>query len=161
MAIDMFFKLDGIKGEATDSKHKDEIDIESFTFGVHQTGSSHRGGHGLGAGRAEFQDVMITKYADKASPPLMEHCAKGAHIKTAQITVRKAGGKQEEGYKVHFHDLIISSFTNTGSSEKDSLVETISLNYSGIQFEYAPQSADGTLGGSVKGGWHLRENKPM
>ena len=30
MAVDMFLKLDGIKGESKDHKHKDEIHIESF-----------------------------------------------------------------------------------------------------------------------------------
>jgi len=32
--IDMFLKLDGIKGESQDHKHKDEIHIESFSWGM-------------------------------------------------------------------------------------------------------------------------------
>ena len=32
-AVDFFIKFDGIKGESTDAKHKDEIDVESWSFG--------------------------------------------------------------------------------------------------------------------------------
>ena len=30
---DYFIKFDGIKGESTDAKHKDEIDVESWSWG--------------------------------------------------------------------------------------------------------------------------------
>ena len=36
---DFFLKLDGIKGESTDAKHKGEIEIESFSLGLTNTGS--------------------------------------------------------------------------------------------------------------------------
>ncbi len=32
-AVDYFLKIDGIQGESRDDKHKDEIDIESFSWG--------------------------------------------------------------------------------------------------------------------------------
>jgi len=32
MAVDMFLKLDGIKGESVDHKHGGEIHIESFSW---------------------------------------------------------------------------------------------------------------------------------
>jgi len=162
MAIDMFFKLDGIKGEATDDKHKDEIKIEAFTFGVHQIGASQNTGKGLGAGRAEFIDVTITKHVDKASPPLMEHCATGKHIPSAMITVRKADGKEgAEYYIVKFSDLLVSSFVNTGDDDKDTLVETISLNYSKVVFNYKPQDEKGNLGGNVVGGFDIKLHKAV
>jgi bacteriocin-like protein len=31
-AVDMFLKISGIKGEVTDTRHKDEIHIESFSL---------------------------------------------------------------------------------------------------------------------------------
>ncbi|HAF25425.1 MAG TPA: type VI secretion system tube protein Hcp, partial [Blastocatellia bacterium] len=37
MAVDMFLKLEGIKGESKDKVHKDEIHIESFSWGMDQT----------------------------------------------------------------------------------------------------------------------------
>jgi len=49
MAFDSFLKLDGIKGESADAKHKGEIDILSFSFGASQTGTHATGGGGGGA----------------------------------------------------------------------------------------------------------------
>ena len=34
MASDIFAKIGDIKGESTDSKHKDEIEVLSFSWGV-------------------------------------------------------------------------------------------------------------------------------
>ncbi len=156
MARDMYLKLAGIKGESEDSVHKDEIEIESFTFGVHQVGTSQTGGGG-GAGKASFSDIVFQKRADVSSPLLMQACATGQHIATANLTVRKAGGKQEEYYKIKFTDILVSSFQNAG--EHDEIpVESLGLNYAKIEFEYYPQKGDGTLGGVSKAGYDLKRN---
>ena len=44
MAVDYFLKLDGIPGESTDAKHKGEIDVLAFSWGVSQSGSTAPGG---------------------------------------------------------------------------------------------------------------------
>ena len=48
MAMDQFIKIGALKGEAKDSKHKDEIDVLSWNWGVSNSGSAH----GLLAGPA-------------------------------------------------------------------------------------------------------------
>jgi len=156
MAVDMFLKLDGIKGESPDEKHKDEIAIESFSFGVHQAGTSAAGGGG-GAGKVSFDDIHITKKADVASPLLMLACASGQHIASALLTVRKAGGQQEEYYIIKLSDLLVSSHQNTGHGQEEP-IEQVSLNFSKIDFEYFPQKSDGTLGGKARAGWDLKKN---
>jgi len=50
MAVDMFLKLDPIKGESADQKHKNEIDVLSWSWGLNQTGSQHHSAGG-GAGK--------------------------------------------------------------------------------------------------------------
>ena len=90
MAVDMFLKLDGIEGESKDAKHAGEIDIESFAWGMAQTGSGHRG-TGSGTGKVDVHDITITKVVDKSSPSLMLACANGKHIAKGSITVRRAG----------------------------------------------------------------------
>ncbi len=90
MASDYLLKIEGIKGESTDSKHKDEIEIESFSWGATQPGTFSTGGGG-GAGKVSFQDLHFTSRVSVASPNLMVACASGQHIKVATLTVRKAG----------------------------------------------------------------------
>ena len=47
--VDYFLKLDGIDGESQDQKHKNEIDVMSFSWGEKQTGTAYQGG-GMGSG---------------------------------------------------------------------------------------------------------------
>src|SRR4051794_17608184 len=88
--FDAFLKIEGIDGESADSKHKGEIQLESFSWSESQTGSSTEGG-GLGGGKVSMQDIHFTKKVDKSTPKLMLACASGEHIKKATLTCRKAG----------------------------------------------------------------------
>jgi type VI secretion system secreted protein Hcp len=154
-------KIDGIKGESTDSKHKDEIEIESFSWGATQPGTFASGGGG-GAGKVSFQDIHFTTKVNAASPNLLLACATGMHIKSATLTVRKAGKDQQEFYIVKMTDNLVSSYQSGGSEGSNALpVDQFSLNFAKIEFEYKSQKPDGTLGAPVKGGWDLKANKKV
>ena len=107
MASDIFAKIGDIKGESLDSKHKDEVEILSWSWGVSQSGSITQGGGG-GAGKANFNDFNFTHHVDKASPVLLKACATGEHIKEATITVRKAGKGQQEFLIIKMNDVLIT-----------------------------------------------------
>jgi type VI secretion system secreted protein Hcp len=161
VASDYLLKLDGIKGESTDAKHKDEIEIESFSWGCTQPGTFSSGGGG-GAGKVSFQDIHFTTRVSVASPNLMVACASGQHIKMATLTVRKAGKDQQEYYIVKLSDNLVSSYQSAGSEGSNALpVDQFSLNFAKIEFEYKSQKPDGTLGAPVKGGWDLKANKKV
>lgn len=157
MAIDMFIKIDGIDGESQDDKHTKEIQLESFSLGTNNIGSSGVGS-GVGAGKVSFQDLNCTKLVDSASPLLLKKCAMGEHIAQAVLTVRKAGGKQEDYLQIKLSDLIISSVVHSGSAAGDLPMESFSINYSKIDMGYKPQDKNGTLGAAITGGWDLKKN---
>lgn len=156
MAVDMFLKLDGIKGESKDHKHKDEIHLESFSWGMSQTGT-HGAGGGGGAGKVAVHDISITKFLDKASPALMLYCCNGKHIKEGLITVRKAGEKPLEYLKIKLVDLLVSSVQNAGHGS-DQLSENVTLNFAKFYVDYQEQKPDGsgTPGGEM--GWDVKAN---
>jgi len=156
MTPDIFLKLDGIKGESKDKTHKGEIDIESFSWGLTNGGTMSYGGGG-GAGKVSFQDISVHKLADSSSPSLMQSCAGGNHIKSGVLTVRKAGGKQEEFYKISLTNILVSSISNTGANGGVP-TEMVSLNFEEIKFDYKEQGSDGSLGGVVKFGWNVKQN---
>ena len=160
MAVDYFLKLDGIEGESPDSKHKGEIEIESFSWGATQTGS-HAAGGGGGAGKVSMQDFHFVMKVNKASPKLMLACANGEHLKSALLTARKAGKDQQEYLKVTMSDLLVSSYQTGGSNGGEVPMDQISLNFSKLEYEYKEQKADGTLGGAVKTGYDLKLNKKV
>lgn len=158
MAVDYFLKLEGIEGESQDSKHKAEIDLESWSWGETNAGS-HAYGSGGGAGKVDMHDFSFTMRVNKASPKLLLACANGSHIKTAMLTCRKAGKDQQEYLKIKFSDLLVSSFQTGGSSGDVVPVDQIAINFSKIEYEYAEQKSDGTLGTKVPVHWDLKTNK--
>lgn len=156
--VDYFLKIDGIPGESSDSKHKDEIDVESWSWGATQSGT-FAGGGGGGAGKVQMNDFHFTMHTNKASPKAFLACASGQHIKTAILTARKSGEKQAEFMKITLSDLLVSSYQTSGGG--DIPVESISLNFSKIEMSYSEQKADGTLSGAIVAGWDLKANKKV
>jgi type VI secretion system secreted protein Hcp len=157
MAVDMFLKLDDVKGESKDSKHKEEIDVLAWSWGLSQSGSAHQGGGG-GAGKVAVQDISLTKHVDKASPNLLKFCCSGKHFKEAVLTVRKAGEKPVEYLKITMEQVLISSVSTGGSGGEDRLTENVSLNFAKFKFEYTPQKDDGSAGSAVEAHWNIATN---
>jgi type VI secretion system secreted protein Hcp len=158
-AVDYLLEIDGIKGESSDSKFKDAIEVQSFGWGVANTGT-HAGGGGGGAGKAKFADLSFTSTVNKASPLLMLACATGQHIKKAVLHVRKQGGDQQEYMTITLEDLLVSSYQNGDAPGGDvAVIDSFSLNYAKIKYEYKPQKPDGTLDSAVTAGYDLKANK--
>ncbi len=157
-AVDYFLKVEGAEGESPDAKHKKEIEVESWSWGESQMGSSHSGG-GAGAGKVSFQDFHFVSRIDKSSPALFLKCANGEHTKKAVLVCRKAGKEQQEYLTVTMEDVLVSSFQTGGSQGSVLPTCQVALNFSKIEFEYKEQKADGTLGGSTKKFFSVKDNK--
>jgi type VI secretion system secreted protein Hcp len=160
MAVDYFLKLDGIEGESTDNKHAKEIDVEAWSWGESQTGSSVPGGGGGGAGKVSMQDFSFVMKFNKASPKLMLACATGKHIKSARLAVRRAGQGQQDYLTFAFLDVLVSSY-QTGGAEASGLtpVDQVSLRYAKIEVEYKTQKPDGSLIVAAQFKYDLKQNK--
>lgn len=155
MASDIFAKIGEIKGESLDDKHKDEIEILSWSWGVTNAGAISGGGGG--AGRADFQDLSFTHKVDKASPVLLKACATGVHIKVATITHRKAGKGQQEFLIFKMNDVIVTSVKLSDSESGQP--ENVSLTFAKVDLEYKPQKADGSLDAGVHFKYDIKANK--
>lgn len=160
MAADIFFKIGDIKGESADDKHKDEIDVLSWQWGVSNAGTMGVGGGG-GSGKANFSDLTFMHSVDKASPNLMMKCATGEHIKDATLVQRKAGGKQEEYLIIKLADVIISSVSDSGADGGGNPTESVSLNFTKMELEYKPQKADGSLDSGLHFKYDVKKNMKM
>src|SRR5262249_59355229 len=130
MAVDMFIKIDGIKGESGDDKHKEEVDVLSGSWGMSQSGSAHMGG-GAGAGKVNVNDLSFTKYIDVSSPDLYLSCCNGKHLKDAKLVVRKAGENPLEYLIVTMEDVIVSSVSNGGTGGGERVTQ-----HGAIKFEW-------------------------
>ena len=158
MASDIFAKIGDIKGESFDDKHKDEIEVLSFSWGVANAANIGGGGGGGGAGRATFHDLSFTHTIDKASPKLLQACATGAHLKEATITHRKAGKGQQEYLIIKMNDIIITG-VSLGDNSGGAGSENVSLAFAKVDLEYRPQNPNGTLDPGIHFKFDIKANK--
>ena len=157
MAADIFAKLGDIKGESLDEKHKDQIELLTWSWGVANAGT-RAAGIGGGAGKATFHDLSFTHKIDKASPQLLRRCATGQHLKEATITRRKAGKGQQEFLVIKMNDVIVTAVAESESAEGES-AETVNLAFAKIDVSYRPQQADGSLDAGIHFKYDLKANK--
>src|SRR5579862_4905904 len=92
---------DDAKGESLDDSFKDCIPILSLSHGVTQGQSSNRTTGGGNVNLAEFGNYVIRKYADKATPKLLELASNGKHVAKVTISVCKGIGGKQTKYLVH------------------------------------------------------------
>jgi type VI secretion system secreted protein Hcp len=156
----MFLNLGAtIKGETQDKVQKaaGDIDVLAWSWGASNAGSFHAGGGG-GAGKANFQDIAITKYLDKASPALLIALAKGSHIPTAKLLVRKAGEGQKKYLELTMSKVMVTSVATGGSGGEDRLTENVTLNFADVKFEYFLQDAKGATASGGVFHWDIAAN---
>jgi type VI secretion system secreted protein Hcp len=158
-AVDYFLKFDGIKGESADAKHKDEIDVESWSWGETNAGTPGRTGGGGRAGKVQMQDFHFVMRLNRASPSLAKACATGEHFKTATLTARKAGKGQQEYLTFKFYDVLVSSYQTGGSSESAIPSDSVAFNFAKMEMEYRLQKDAGSPGESVHFKYDLKTNK--
>ena len=158
MAVDMFLKIDGVKGESLDKTYKDAIEILAWSWGLSQSGSFHFGGGG-GAGKANIQDISLTKYVDKATAGLLKKCTTGEHYKQADVICRKAGGDPLEFLKIKMEKVMVTSVSTGGSGGEDRLTENVTLNFAKVTCTYKPQKDDGTGAADLEYSYDIQANE--
>jgi len=158
MASDIFAKIGDIKGESFDDKHKGEIEVLSWSWGITQSGTMAHGGGG-GEGKANFNDFNFTHHIDKASAVLMKACATGEHIKEATFTVRKAGKGQQEFLIIKMADCIITGVAPSGAGDGAATAEHVAMQFAKVDLEYKPQKQDGSLDAGVHFKYDIKGNK--
>lgn len=159
MASSIHLKIGDIKGESTDAKHKDEIDVESWGWGATTPAVAAPGG-GAGAGRVTFADLSFVHRFDKASPLLWRACATGARIRDATLTATKPGKAQQDFLIVKMNDVQITG-VNVSESNGAGLVpiEQVSMKFAKVEMEYKPQRPDGSPDASISFKFDIKANK--
>jgi len=159
MAASVFARIGTIKGESHDARHRDEIDVLSWSWGITHPDATPHAAAGGGAGKAHVQNLSFTHHLDKASPLLMAACATGKHIPDARITARKAGEGQVEYLVITLSDVLVTSVATSGAAEGDSPFESITLAFAKVDLEYLPQKPDGSLDAAVHFTFDLQAGK--
>ena len=162
MPATVFVKIGDIKGESNDDRHREEIEVLSWSWGLAQSTPAAGGGGGGGAaGRTTFSDFTFTHVFDKSSPALMKACATGQHLREGTVAARKAGQGQQDYLIIKMSDVIVTSVQPTASGESAVPLETVSLRFGKVDLEYKSQRPDGSLDPGSRFAFDLVANRPL
>lgn len=142
--VDIFLRLDGIPGESQDAKHKNEIDVISWSDAIAAGGAERSA-----TTRTVCSGISVTKQVDKASVKLLETLFTNGTINGGTLSLRNAGDKSQEFYIIELSSIKVASVAQNLAS--DSLQEAVVLKPAAYKFRYYPQKADGTLDTPVTG----------
>ena len=158
MPLEMFLKLTGIEGESADPKHKGEIDVLGWSWGLSEPASSPSGG---GIGKVAIHNITIQKLVDLSSPLLLLSSAQGTHIASGTLTTRRAGADGAEFLLFKMTDVIVTSVAVTATANAAQPSESVTLGFAKVEFDYSPTLPDGSLGSEKSFRWDVATNSPF
>ena len=156
----LLMKLDpAIDGTSTMDKFAKQIELLSFSHGVAMQITGDISNTERTSGKPNHQDFTITKYLDQASPKLNEACCKGDNFTSVEVVV----GRNDKGaviplIKYTLKNVVLSS-VSIGGGGGDKPVETVTMNYNHITWDFHTQKAEGAEAGHIPGKWDLSMNK--
>ncbi len=158
MAGAIFLMLDGIKGEATDEAHPEEINVLSYGWGMNNPTAVHSGA-GTAAGKVSVQDLVVQKNMDKSSPTLTEHCCLGKVIPEGTLTVQRAGEDKVQALVLELKHVFVTAIDGSDAADSGTLpVETVTLSFKEFKYKYTPQDKEGKGEAEVEVGFNIAEN---
>lgn len=133
-----------IKGASSHSKHKDEVPIIAWSWGCSNTGNLHTGAGYAAGGKANVQDISITKYIDSCSNALLNACCTGARVDNAILYVTNATGEQTDFMSIELSEgVMVTSVSTGGSGGEERLTENITLHFGKFKYQFFPQDEKG------------------
>ena len=161
MANSMFLKVTGADGTSTESKHKDWIEIDSYSFGGNQQTSQAHGG-GAGAGRVSFQDFHFTAKAGPCSGMGWSCIRAGTPMAKVELHEQKAGGDSPINFvEITLEDCFMTGYSMSDSRGASEPQASYSINFAKAKFKYTGQNDKGGAAAGAEAGWDAKGNKKM
>jgi type VI secretion system secreted protein Hcp len=150
---------DKIKGEVTSEGHKDWIELTSCQFGTARGLGKPTGTSGSReTGSVHVSEVTCTKVNDVASEPLFRESLDGK-AKEALIHFTKSNdaGGFETYLELKLTECLVGSYSLASGGDKPT--ESLSLNFTKIEYKYIPYDSAHKPLSPLTGGYDLKATK--
>lgn len=147
---DMFLHLQAkkagkIKGEAVQPGHVDDILLRGWHWGARVPTEM---GNTVATARRSYTTLTVLKGIDLATTALLSMLVTNEEIKEARLSMRKAGGVQEEYFVILLEGARVCAVNHEASAD-GSVLETIQIGFNKVTVEYRPQKGTGVRGGAT------------
>jgi len=150
---------DTIKGECAVDGFKDKIELLSYSHGVAQQITGDQSNQKRTSGKPNHQDFTVTKYVDLATANLIDYCNQAKPIATVKLTVgQNENGKVNPVFLYTMSNALVSSIS-VGGGGGGKPQETVTFNYTKIQWDYKAQKPAVEDSGTNSAKWSLETNK--
>jgi type VI protein secretion system component Hcp len=140
-ALTYLLKIDGVAGDSTIKGYEGYFAVDEFTF--NELTRLANGGGGAGAGRAQFDPLMVDIAG--LSPglvTLLKDAATGKHIPSVELVGLRSGGK---GELQKVYDLKLNNVTVAGVAADGGHDTAIAFAYTKVTETISGQNPDGSL----------------
>ncbi len=157
-----FLSIDTIKGESRDDKHRDWVEIKSFSQDLLQPRSATAStSGGQTAARVNLSPIEIVKAIDLSTTALNQACSSGTTFPKARIEFMRADkdGNAINYYLIELLNVLVHRVTTT-VDEDGMPQEVVQLSFAAIKWTYNQQKAEGGIGGKTVAQWSASKNVP-
>jgi type VI secretion system secreted protein Hcp len=134
-----------LKGEARNPGHADDIVVSGWRWGLSVSSAV---GMTRETSLRSYNALTVFKQIDSATTALMSALATNDEIKEAKLTMRRAGGEQEDYFLITLKSARIASVQHEVDAGGDTR-ETLSLTFTEVEVEYRGQRSTGGRGAST------------
>ncbi|HWE01842.1 MAG TPA: type VI secretion system tube protein Hcp [Tepidisphaeraceae bacterium] len=157
----VYMNIQGIKGQATETNHKDWIECLSMSSPVaRKVGEGAFGLDAISKGSLSFGNLMLTRKVDSSSVPLAKQTALGNVYDSVDVHVTTPIGGGEKNlleYKLEKACIVSHSIdVVTEQGGPQALHESAEINFSKVTWTYKKYKDDGSADGVVTG-WYDRK----
>lgn len=159
--MSIFLNYEGIKGESSDSNHKDWIDISDWKFDVKRAITSATSTKGdRESSNAEIGDLILSKYTDSATPKIfIESCCGTGKNATLHLTKTGAGSGADVYMEINLKNALISQYSVAGNDKSAKRPqELIGISFVDIEIKYTQYDEDGNAMSPVAVGFDTASN---
>ena len=154
-----FLHLEGIEGEAEDSKYKNCLALLSVGWGATNSSSYSQGTGPTSHNKGQLHDISFSKYMCKGSLRLLERALTGKPIKNGTLSLVKQVDNNKFAYfEVKLQDVLVTSL-HISANGGILPMESCSISYVVAKPEYKPQGNEGDASGKIHWGWNTQTNE--
>ena len=156
MAI--YVKYGSLKGDATHEDHKDWLDVGSLQWGVGRAIMTPSGStKNREASEPSVSEVTITKMMDASSPSFFTEAVTGHKGVEVKIDLVSTGSPGRTYATYTLTDSLVSGYSMSSGGDRPS--ESISINFSKIEYKYIPSKTENSEGNQTVVSYDLATTK--
>ena len=154
-----FLDLPPIRGDSTDNRHRDQIEVLDWSVGVD---SSVGSGSGRRAGKSQPRPFTAVARSSIASPPLLAAAAQGRTFPEARFYgVSQSADERHDYLLITLTNVQVTSYALAPDDTDATPTDVFELVYERLQLSWTPQDASGRPGAAVVAGYDFKRGRAL